>query len=193
MSMSSRSSNSPATCSAVAVSSRLSSRVISSSRLVGNRQDRLNLLRREPLKHDRVSASRLRNPGMTVCTASMFVWSYGPEDFGTAIVAASDKMLTDEGLGIEYQGSRGKWAAFDKRLLVLVAGEMVIHSAVIERLFIELKDVTIPTTLGLSELVAKELREYRTQEAVRLHLSPLNLDEDSFLAQQRTMDSNLVL
>jgi hypothetical protein len=55
-------------------------------------------------------------------------------------------MLTDEGLGIEFQGSRGKWSAFGKRLLVLVAGEMVIHSEVMRRLFIELKDTEPPTT-----------------------------------------------
>ena len=130
---------------------------------------------------------------MTVCTASIFVWRYGPEDLGTAIVAASDKMLTDEGLGIEYPGLKGKWAAFDKRLLVLVAGAMVIHSEVIRRLSTELKDVETLTTFDLAENVAKEIREYRTQEAVRTYLSPLGLDQDLFLAGQRTMDSNLVL
>src|SRR5262247_3852727 len=88
-----------------------------------------NPIRREPLKHDIERRHyQLWRPGMTVCTTSMFVWRYGPEDLGTALVAASDKMLTDEGLGIEYQGSRGKWAAFGRRLLGLVAGEMAIHS-----------------------------------------------------------------
>jgi hypothetical protein len=123
----------------------------------------------------------------------MFVWHYGSEDFGTALVAASDKMLTDEGLGIEYQGSRGKWGCFGKRLLVLVAGDIVIHSEVVKRLFAELKDAETPTTFELAQLAAKEMREYRTQEAERLYLSPLNLDRDSFLDRQRTMEATLVV
>jgi hypothetical protein len=131
---------------------------------------------------------------MTVCTASEFVWSYDHEkqDFGLAIVAASDRMLTDDGLGIEYEGSRGKWAAFGGKQVVFVAGDMVIHSEIVRRLNVELTTTPLGNTVDTAERVATLLREYRSEEASRKYLSPLKMDSESFLARQRTLDSGLV-
>jgi len=130
---------------------------------------------------------------MTVCTASMFFWIYGPDDYGGAVVVAADKMLTDLGLGIEYQGSRGKWATFGKQRLVLVSGDLAIQSEIIRRMHILLHGIELPSTPETAELVAAELRSYRATDAARVHLAPLGLDEQSFISKQRSMDSQLVL
>jgi hypothetical protein len=141
--------------------------------LTAHFQDSKKLIHREALKHDRVPARRLRNPNMTVCTASMFFWLYDKDtnNFGSAIIAASDRKLSDTGLGIGYQGSRWKGAMFPSiKQLVLVSGDIVIHSAILREL----------------------IRNYKMVEATRLFLSPLNLNQAAFLAQQRTMESRLV-
>jgi hypothetical protein len=147
------------------------------------------LIRREPVKHDRMCRS-LKRLGMTVCTASIFACPYeqgkfGTVTIGTAIVAACDRMLTDEGLSIEYQGSRSKWMAIGQRRLVLVSGDITIHSEVMRRITEKLPAGALPNTFETAELVAKEIANYRMQDAVRLYLWPLNLDERVVLIAAR--------
>jgi hypothetical protein len=162
--------------------------------LTAHFQDSKKLIHREALKHDRVPARRLRNPNMTVCTASMFFWLYDKDtnNFGSAIIAASDRKLSDTGLGIGYQGSRWKGAMFPSiKQLVLVSGDIVIHSAILRELEKTIKGLT-PTSLETAEMVGELIRNYKMVEATRLFLSPLNLNQAAFLAQQRTMESRLV-
>jgi hypothetical protein len=47
--------------------------------------------------------------------------------------------------------------------------------------------------LETAEMVGALIRNYRMAEAVRLFLAPLNLDQDTFIAQQRMMESSLVV
>jgi hypothetical protein len=157
-------------------------------------QDSRKLLRREPLKHDRLPQPRLRNLGMTVCAASVFYWVYSqdPLDLGLAIVAASDRKLSDTGLGIGYQGSKWKGAAFpDLKQLVLISGDIVIHTSVLKELEDRIKGGSF-TTKQTAESVSELIRDYKMNEGVRLFLSPLGLNGKTFLAQQRTMEPSLV-
>jgi hypothetical protein len=131
---------------------------------------------------------------MTVCTASLFAWIYNKDinDFGLAIIAASDRKLTDTGLGIGYQGSKWKGAAFPAiKQLALISGDIVIHSAVLRELEKKIKGLT-PATLETAHMVGELIRNYKMTEAARLYLAPLGLDQQSFLAQQRTMEPRLV-
>jgi hypothetical protein len=152
------------------------------------------------LKHPKSTPRRqhsLKAAGMTVCTSSMFFWNYSPTgqdaDFGAAIIAASDRTLTDAGLGIGYEGSRFKGSTLATKQLVLVAGDITTHSAVLRLLTAELKPDRPTDTLQIANMVARLLREYRMREAAHQFLSPLNLDDNSFIAQQRTMEPSLVI
>ncbi|MGA9304174.1 MAG: hypothetical protein WBW31_02095 [Candidatus Sulfotelmatobacter sp.] len=132
---------------------------------------------------------------MTVCTASVFSWVYDPatNDFGGAVVAASDRKLTDIGLGIGYEGARFKGALMSNSLLVLVSGDIVVHTAILTKLGENLNEPQAASALEMAEIVGQLMREYRMTEASRMYLAPLNLDENSFIAQQRTMESSLVI
>jgi hypothetical protein len=131
---------------------------------------------------------------MTVCTASIFVWIYdqATSDFGGAIIAASDRKLTNLGLGIGYEGSRFK-GGFVNNKLILVSGDIVVHTAILAKFGETIKDRPNISTLETAEAVGELMRDYKMVEASRLYLSPLNLNETSFIAQQRTMDPSLVL
>lgn len=136
---------------------------------------------------------------VTVCAAALFTWSYDTEkkDFGAAIVAFSDRMLTDEALGIEYQGGKWKAAIFHKHM-ILVSGPFVVHSECLLRLDKKLKEREsagdpAPTTVELANLYARTLRDYKREQASQLYLEPLTLDKDDrFISQQKLMDSALV-
>lgn len=132
---------------------------------------------------------------MTVCTASLFYWFYDldTKDFGPAIIAASDRMLTDIGLDIEYEASRYKGTTLTKTHMVLIAGDIRVHSAMLLELAPTLSGNNDLTTLELAELCAEFFQKYRRKEGERMFLSPLNLDENSFLSRQRTMEPSLVV
>ena len=132
---------------------------------------------------------------MTVCTASLFYWIYdhAQQDFGAAIITASDRTLTDTGLGIGYQGPRFKGSVLPDKQLVLVSDDITTHSAISRQLTAIIDPHEIMTTLEIANVVGRLLREYRAQEAAHLYLAPLNLDQDSFLKHQRTMDPSLVI
>jgi hypothetical protein len=152
---------------------------------------------RKPLKHA-ISPRpyRLKGFEMTVCTAALFFWNYNPigePDLGPAVIAASDRALTDSGLGIGYEGARFKGSVLPTKQLVLVAGDLTTHSAVLRLLNAELKPEQPTSTVQTANMVARLLREYRMREASHTFLAPLNLDENSFLAQQRTMEPTLVI
>lgn len=129
---------------------------------------------------------------MTVCTASLFFWFYGENDIGPAIIGASDRMLTDEGLGIEYESSRFKGSLVNKTNLVLVAGSIVVHSAVLQKLSQHLSGHPDLKTREIAELFSAELREYKNQQAEKMFLSPLGLTMESFQEKQQLLDASLV-
>jgi hypothetical protein len=133
---------------------------------------------------------------MTVCTASAFLWNYDTQkkdgDYGFAIVAAADRMLTDIGLGIEYESSRWKGVGLGGKQVVLVAGDMAVHSEIMRRLNLHLETNPLGSTHDTAELVAKLLREYRAEDAARQYLAPLSLDAVTFVEGQKLMDTALV-
>jgi hypothetical protein len=93
---------------------------------------------------------------MTVCTAPVFFRTYdiATKDFGPAIVTASDRMLTDIDLGIEYQGSRYKGTVLAKQHMILVSGDVTIHSAMLLQLAPTLAASQATTTLEMAVLRA---------------------------------------
>jgi hypothetical protein len=133
---------------------------------------------------------------MTVCTASIFAWNYDLKkeggDWGFAIAAAADRMLTDVGLGIEYEGSRWKGVGLGNKQVVLVAGDMAVHSEILRRLNQDLQTNPLESTHDTAERVAKLFREYRAEEAARQYLAPLSLDNVTFVEGQKLMDTALV-
>lgn len=69
---------------------------------------------------------------MTVCIAALFNWNYAkigePVKHGTGAITASDRMIT--AADVQYEPQQQKIAYFG-RSLVLVAGDLGIHSQAI--------------------------------------------------------------
>ena len=132
---------------------------------------------------------------MTVCTAAIFTWIYDGEkqDVGPAIIAASDRMLTDEGLGIQYEGSRRKAGIVAKNHIILVSGPFVVHSELLQRLTAALEDKPTATTFEIATIYARLMREYTREQASHLYLEPLPAElRERFVSNQRSLDPALV-
>lgn len=154
------------------------------------------LIRREPLMHAMSQPSILSMGNrITVCTALIYHCLYDAttNDVGGAIIAAFDRKLTDTGLGIGYEGSRFKATFVPNGQMILVAGDIVVHTAIHAKLSILLKERQPPSTSETAKIIGDLICEYRRIESSRLYLSPLNLDADLFLKKQKTMEPSLVI
>jgi hypothetical protein len=136
---------------------------------------------------------------MTVCTASIFAWNNGgTAGLSPAVITASDRRLTDSGLGIGYESSKFKGGTYATGQLILVSGEITVASSIIRALIVRLRDPctgAIPPTIAPDVLchdVSNLIVERRLEEAGRLYLAPLGLDADTFVARQRKMEPTLV-
>jgi hypothetical protein len=100
-------------------------------------------------------------------------------------------MLTDDGLGIEYESHRQKSANIGKTQMALVAGDMTFHSDVLQLTLPKMLEET-RTTLELARMYGDGVAQVRRSRAEKRILQPLNLTFDSFLATQTQMSPKLV-
>jgi hypothetical protein len=124
---------------------------------------------------------------MTVCTASLFYWNYSQEggnDWGPAFVVASDRMLTDTGLEIEYESSRAKAQIFGQRHIVFVAGDIPLATEALQLAADVFSDAKERTTSEIANTVGWAFERVRRTWAAKRYLAPLNLTEDIFANQQ---------
>ncbi|MGH6958029.1 MAG: hypothetical protein ACREEW_15290 [Caulobacteraceae bacterium] len=130
---------------------------------------------------------------MTVCTASMFFWinDAAARDYSPAIVAASDRKLTDSGLGIGYESSRYKGTTIGTHRLALVSGDLTVHASIANDLGKNTSSDNFSTKEIASE-AGRLLGEYRIQEATKIYLAPLGLNSDLFISRQREMEPSSV-
>lgn len=134
---------------------------------------------------------------MTVCIATVCRFNYRKaddqkDDFGWVILTASDRMLTDEGLGIQYETGQGKWAKIADRVVVLAADSIAVHSDV---LYDIRKDPSHNNDVGpkqIADLYSKFINKRRERDAEKEFLSPFGLTMAEFIAKQKDMERGVV-
>lgn len=134
---------------------------------------------------------------MTICIAAMCRFIYpkksdGSDDIGYVVLTASDRMLTDEGLGVEYEPVQGKFAFVAKRVLILCADNLAIHSDLLARTHIKIAgnlDISVREVAGIySDLIA----EYRQENAEKEYLKPFGLTSETFIEKNKYIEQSLV-
>lgn len=124
---------------------------------------------------------------MTVCTASICVWNYTKigeaEDFGRAIITASDRLLTDGGLGIEYEASRWKTAIIQNQTMILVAGDLTFHSEVLDLVGRKFADGPPVNALQVANELGLTFENVRRSRAAKRYLAPLGMSERAFFPE----------
>ncbi len=122
---------------------------------------------------------------MTVCTASMFYWNSGVDGedrWGPAFVIASDRMLTDVGLEIEYEASRPKAQTCDGTHMIFVAGDMPFVTEAVVMANRALGNDGGHATVEIARVLGAAFEKVRRSRAAKRYLAPLNLTEDMFEA-----------
>lgn len=112
---------------------------------------------------------------MTVCTACIFLWFYPDATVGPAILAASDRMLSDTGLGIEYESSRWKALSVDAHHMIFVAGDLTFNTVALSRLVAWAAAHSDLTTFDIAEAYGSIVSACAFERAVKRNLEPLGI------------------
>lgn len=128
------------------------------------------------------SRRRLSQPRkrMTVCVAVMFTHQGYP-----GIVAASDRMLTATDIAIEYEHPISKYADFGNGVAILVAGNMVVHTAVIYATRERIRVERLTEPLEIAEAYAAELRAYANKKAEQYYLAPVGMTISQLMSSDK--------
>lgn len=129
---------------------------------------------------------------MTVCIAALFKWNYAavgePAKHGTAAITASDRMITS--VDVQYEPQQQK-VAFFGRTLILVAGDIGIHSQAIADTAKEIGNRTLgPHDIAL--IYGRSVQAVNRRHAENEILAPLGLNSDTFHAQQKDFSEGFV-
>jgi hypothetical protein len=109
--------------------------------------------------------------------AAVCRWTYPNNEHGHAIIAASDRMLTRG--ETEYEPSQQKVGTLSRRIIVLVAGNMSIHSEAIQKTRRALTAAPTERVEEVAAIYGAAIKDYRVREAAQIYLSPLGLTPES--------------
>lgn len=161
-------------------------------------------IRPRPLKHGKPPLRELRPisrparkeacSSMTICIGAICQWNYGTlekPEWGNAVVTAADRMLTDSGLEIQFEGS-GKFAPCGNRAIILVADSMPVQSELVFRLHKAIEGKPNITAREVADNYADLLIRYKRDDAEKLYLAPYGLTMESFPEIIRTSETSLI-
>jgi hypothetical protein len=127
---------------------------------------------------------------LTVCIASIFVWKYGENDLGRAVITMSDRQIT--AADIEFEPNTAKVCTLAPNVLLLIAGDYPTHSEAIRRTQRQLVGSGINDPTAIADIYAAHVKAVKAEQAARLYLSPVWLDKESFLAKQSDLAPDLL-
>lgn len=108
----------------------------------------------------------------------MFRWIYSDGKVGSGIIAASDRMLSDGGLGIEYESSRWKALMLGTNHMVFVAGELTFNSLALSRLVEGFDIEAKSTTRDIAEAYGNIVSQCAFERAAKRIVEPLGIAAD---------------
>ena len=127
---------------------------------------------------------------MTVCVAALCRNVYANGDIGPAVVVASDRMMTDN--DFEYEPPTMKIAQLTSNAIVLIAGAITHHTAVLD-IALRRTSETNPTLIKeLAEIYASGLRDVTRRGAETEYLGLFGLSMETFLERQSRLSEVFV-
>jgi len=128
---------------------------------------------------------------VTVGIVAICRLQYGAKDTGFAIIGASDRMLTNG--DVQFEPPQMKFGALGKRITVVTAGEVHIHTEALRATQRDLLTNSSDDVNNVAEIYAANMRAVTLRLSAQRYLAPHGLDEVSFLSAQRGMNQQLVM
>ena len=131
---------------------------------------------------------------MTVCVGTLFQWNYSsvgqPENWVTSGIVAMDRMLTAG--DVQYEPAKLKLAQMTNSVIALVAGDYPLHSQTIIDARKLVQHSTDKSPENVARLYGKAIQRIKQREAEDVYLSPLGMNSDTFIAQQKEMSDAFI-
>jgi 20S proteasome alpha/beta subunit len=131
---------------------------------------------------------------VTVCVAVLFRWNYAsvgePVRFGYAGVFASDRMITAG--DVKYEPNQMKIAEMTPQCVVLVAGDYSVHSQAVRDTQKTVRNSRDKSPENIARLYGKAIQSIKQRQAEDLYLTPLGMNSDTFIAQQKDMADSFI-
>ena len=114
------------------------------------------------------------------------------------LIGVSDRMLTAGNGDIEFEPEQGKFWPLSPSIVALIAGDSTVQGELLKQTHKQVKDwiFSDPNSWvnvnDAASLYCQKFRELRRERAEAAVLCPLGLDIQSFLANQSTMERELV-
>lgn len=137
---------------------------------------------------------------MTVCVAALCRFPYGKNDTGSAAIMASDRMMTAE--NFEYEPPMRKLGELTKNAVVLVSGDVTVHSEALQEAVRRLKPIREAaersdesdkiSVQATAECYAACLRDVVARRAAIERLGPYGMTLSGFLERQHLLPDTVV-
>lgn len=131
---------------------------------------------------------------MTVCVAVLFRWNYAagnePPRWASAGLVASDRMITAG--DVKYEPHQMKVAEMTGQCLLLVAGDYAIHSQAVRDTKRSVSTARDKSPENIARLYGKAIQSIKQRQAEDLYLTPLGMNSDTFIAQQKDMADSFI-
>src|SRR5665213_405360 len=92
----------------------------------------------------------------------------------------------------QYEPHQQKLATAGAKTVILVAGDISTHSQAIKKLHEKVPANSTASPEDIAIMYGREIQAIRRRAAEDIILSPLNLNTDSFIAQQNDMSEGFV-
>lgn len=124
---------------------------------------------------------------MTICIAAI----YGNY---SGIVAASDSMLTNPGLSVEFEQPTKKMTKLSELCLALTAGDAVAHTELFNDVQNQINNLKCPAVSAIVDLIKRCYQERRKQEICERILIPRGFESFSdFYQAQRVLNQDITM
>lgn len=124
---------------------------------------------------------------MTICIGTLC------EDRKCAVVA-SDRMLTNPALSVEFEHDEPKYEILSTRCVALTAGEALPPTELCREVISKVSELTSPKINKIANTVCEEFRKYKKKRVEEKYFKPRGLDNiEQYLQVQRHLNDNVVL
>jgi hypothetical protein len=152
------------------------------------------MARRWGIDYEREAPHREEGHNVTVCIAALFRWNYAPvgeqPNVGIAAICASDRKLTAG--DIEYEPPQRKISFITPRTLILVAGDIAVHSEAIMESHKQIKRDATVHPHNIAKIYGQAIQAIKRRHAEDIFLAPVGLNTDIFIAQQHDLSEGFI-
>lgn len=108
-------------------------------------------------------------------------------------IFASDRMLTNPVLSVEFEHDEPKYQGLSKTCVALTAGEALAPTELCEEVTSEVKKKASPKIYDITKIMCDKYRECKMRRVEEIYFRPRDLSIEEYMRVQKHLNENVVL